>query len=95
MVFRTLAALLRDAELESLEDVLRAGDLGLRSLVSKYAEGRPALLAHLKGIGTGTLGVCQKLTNTVAKADRLGMLQPYLDEAVSVVGCSFCGASAL
>ena len=83
VVYRTLPALLKEAELESLEPTLRAGSLDLRSLASKYAEGRPALLAHLKSIGTGTLGVCQKLTNAIAKAERLGMLQPYLDEAVS------------
>ena len=41
---------------------------------------RPALLSHLKSAGVQRLGDRQKLTNALAKAERAGLLSPYLDE---------------
>ena len=56
----------------------------LKSIESQFAAGRPALLAALKEAGVGTLGARQKLTNALAKAKRLGTLQPYLDEEATL-----------
>ena len=42
--------------------------------------GRPALLAHLKASGVDKLGDRQKLTNALSKADREGLIEPYLAE---------------
>ena len=76
---RSCADLLREAQLEALSDLMKGQTLA--ELASTLKEGRPALFSHLKACGVDKLGDRQKLTNALAKAERLGTMRPYLDEA--------------
>lgn len=47
-------------------------------------DGRQAVLSKLKLSGVERIGDRQKIANALAKADRLGTLKPYLDEATAM-----------
>lgn len=90
---RTLPDLLREFGLEQLHEALAQQGVTLASLAAKLKESRPTLLAHLKESGVEKLGDRQKIANAVAKADRLGNLQPYLDEAAAIASGLSAGTS--
>jgi tetratricopeptide (TPR) repeat protein len=68
-----LAAALSSFTLKELETALKGKD-----------GGRQAVLSQLKSAGVERIGDRQKIANTLAKADRLGTLKPYLDEATAM-----------
>ena len=67
-----LTAALSSVTLKELETALQGKD------------GRQAVLSQLKSSGVERIGDRQKIANALAKADRLGTLKPYLDEATAV-----------
>ena len=87
-MLRSLPSVLKEAlGADAGADALNAlgQHTSLLDLAAKLMQGRPVLMAFLKELGIKALGERQKIVNTLSKADRLGVLCPYLDEATALM----------